>query len=115
MVGYLCRANPYSCIGSCYNQPNFTDASKVSCFYSCVNGTTDSGNCVHLDTDSLSVPCDSLSSGGVIEFSPSAVDSLNQFFLDGFGGGIVFTLPYLGSLFFILLACFLFVSAARNS
>jgi len=46
--GYLCRANPYSCIGSCYNQPNFNDASKVSCFYSCVTGTTDSGNCPFL-------------------------------------------------------------------
>jgi len=43
--GYLCRANPYSCIGSCANQPNFSDASKVSCFASCVNGTTDYGNC----------------------------------------------------------------------
>jgi len=43
--GYLCRANPYSCVGSCGLYPNLNDESRVSCFISCVTSLTDSGNC----------------------------------------------------------------------
>lgn len=96
MVGYLCRSNPYQCIGSCYNQPNFTDASKVSCFNSCITGTTDSGNCPYINTDSLS-------GGGGIEFAPSVVDSVMAAFNQGFQGGVLTFIPIVGGAIAILI------------
>ena len=57
----------------------------------------------------------SSSNGGGCGLGPETLDSLNQFFLDGFYGGIIFTLPYLSGIFFILLASFLLISSYKHA
>jgi len=57
----------------------------------------------------------SVGGGGGFELSPGAIDSLNVFFIDGFHGGILFSLPYLSGIFCVFLACFILISAGKNT
>jgi len=63
--------------------------------------------------------CSGVSSGSspgqFVELSPAVIDSLDRFFLDGFHGGIVFSLPYLSALVCVLLACYLLVSSTKEA